>query len=302
MSSEESGELSVSVPRELREWLDRQADERAQSPDDVIRQFIESYYAVDQMENGDSPDAVVEELVNADDGVSDAVEERLDEIDDRYMDLIEDVRERVIQVKREADGKAPADHDHPDVLDRLDGLDAETERLVDDIAAVETHLEDLDDRLDAGFANYEDVLEYLTDTTDELQERTDLMARAVVDVRDEVRQLAGESERRAEAESLQVAANRLGVRTADCDHCGSEVDIALLTAPECPHCANTFSDVEGKRRFFDSATLVTGQPPALSGSVEPDLDSSLDDMVTDGDGVGERDGTGSLGVDRGDRS
>jgi DNA repair ATPase RecN len=302
MASEESAELSVTVPRELRDWLDRQADDRNVDRDVMIRRLVESYYAVDQIENGDSPDAVVEALLQPNDEMPDAVEERLDEIDEEYMNLIEDVRERVIQVKREVDEKASTDHDHADLAERLESLAAETDRLTDDIDDIETRSEELETRIDTGFENYEDVLEYLTDTTDELQERTDLLARAVVDVRDEVRRLAAESARRTEAESLQLAANRLGIRTADCGHCETEVDIALLNAPECPHCASTFNDVDEKRGFFDSATLVTGQPPALGGGVETDLDSSLDELVTESDGGAERDGTGSLGVDRGDQS
>jgi len=240
------------------------------------------------------------ELVEGDDEVPEAVEERLDSIDEEYMSLIEDVRERVIQVKREVDEKAPANHDHMDITERLEDLTAETDRIADDVDDIETRADELESRIDAGFENYEDVLEYLTDTTDELQERTELLARAVLDVQEEVRRLANKSARRAEAESLQLAANRLGVRTADCGHCGTEVDVALLNLPECPHCATAFSDVEEKRGFFDTATLVTGQPPALGGTVETDLDSSLDDLVTDSDEGTERDGTGSLGVDRGD--
>ena len=44
---------------------------------------------------------------------------------------------------------------------------------------------------------------------------------------------------------------------------------------------------------------MTGDPPALEGRVETDLDSSLDDLVTGDDDRGEPDGTGSLGVDGG---
>ena len=297
MASEESGDLTVTVPPEVREWLDSQAADRdAADREAVLRQLVESYYAVDEMENGDR--VRVTQRVDPDE-VPDAVEERLDEIDDEFMDLIEDVRERVIQVKREADGKAPADHDHPDLASRLDGATATTDRLSEEVAELEDRIDDVDRQVEAGFENYEDVLEYLTDTADDLQERTDLLAQAVVDVRREVRRLAGETATRSEAESLKRAANRSGISTAACDHCGTDVDLALLTAPECPHCASTFNDVEPKRGFLGSATLVTGDPPALGGRVETDLDSSLDDLVTDDDDRGEPDGTGSLGVDGG---
>ncbi|WP_193569273.1 MULTISPECIES: hypothetical protein [Halostella] len=297
MASEESGELSVTVPPEVREWLDNQAAGGGADRETVLRRLVESHYAVERMENGDR--AHVAEHVDPD-GVPAAVEERLDEIDDEFMDLIEDVRERVIQVKREADAKAPADHGHPDLASRVDGAAATADRLADEVDRLKDRVDEVDRRVEAGFENYEDVLEYLTDATDDLQERTDLLARAVVDVRREVRRLAGEAATRSEADSLKRAANRSGVRTASCGDCDAEVDVALLTAPKCPHCASTFNDVEPKRGIFGSATLATGDPPALEGRVETDLDSSLDDLVTGGDDRGEPDGTGSHGVDGGD--
>jgi len=300
MASEETGELSVTVPRDVSEWLDRRAAEQDTDRGTVLRRLLESAHAVDQLDGDGSPEAVAERLVAPDDEVPPAVEERLDDLDDEFTALVEDVRERVIQVKREADGKAPADHDHPPIDGRLDDADAAIDRIDDAVDDLDDRVDEVDRRLSAGFENYEDVLEYLTDATDDLQDRTDLLARAIVDVRTEVRRLAGESARRAEAESLQLAANRAGVRTADCEHCGAEVDIAMLSAPECPECGTTFSDVEPKRGFLGSSTLVTGDPPALASGAEPDLDEALDDLVTEDDGRSAPEGTGRLGVDGGE--
>jgi len=300
MASEETGELSVTVPRDVDEWLDRRAAEQDTDRGTVLRRLLESAHAVDQLDGDGSPAAVADRVLAPEDEVSPAVEERIDDLDDRFTELVEDVRERVIQVKQEADGKASADHGHPSLDGRLDDADAAADRLNDAVDDLDERIAEVDRRLDAGFENYEDVLKYLTDVSDDLQDRTDLLARAVVDVREEVRRLGGESARRAEAEALQLAANRSGIRVADCEHCGTEVDVALLTAPTCPHCASTFSDVEPKRGFLGTSTLLTGEPPALTSGGEPDLDGSLDDLVADEDGPSPPDGSGRLGVDGGE--
>ncbi|WP_135821063.1 hypothetical protein [Halostella litorea] len=299
MASEETGELSVTVPRDVNEWLERRAADEDTDKGTVLRRLLEAAHAVEQLDDG-SPEAVARQLIAPDDEVPPVVERRIDDLDDRFTGLIEDVRERVIQVKREADGKAPADHDHPSLDERVDAADAATDRLDEAVDDLDERVDGLDRRLDAGFENYEDVLEYLTDATDDLQDRTDLLARAVVDVREEVRRLAGESGRRAEAEALQLAANRSGVRVADCEDCGAEVDVALLSAPRCPHCASTFNDVRPKQGFLGSPTLLTGEPPALESGSESDLDGSLDDLVADEDGPSPPDGSGRLGVDGGE--
>ncbi|MFC6737121.1 hypothetical protein ACFQEQ_12840, partial [Halolamina salina] len=61
------------------------------------------------------------------------------------------------------------------------------------------------------------------------------------------------------------------VGAADCGACERQVHVGLLSAPRCPHCDEAFVDVEPGRRFFGSATLVTGDQPALTGeSFDPE--------------------------------
>jgi predicted Zn-ribbon and HTH transcriptional regulator len=146
----------------------------------------------------------------------------------------------------------------------------------------------VEDDLEAGFENFEDVLEYLTETTDDLEGKTGKLARVLVDVRSEVERLRVQESRRAEAEALQLAANREGVRTAKCGECGSPVDVSLLSAPECPHCASTFGDVEKRSGLFSSNRLVTGDPPALPEARDDDLSEALpEDLVADAEDAAE---------------
>lgn len=190
-----------------------------------------------------------------------AVESHVDRLEADVTEMVEDVRERVIQVKREADGKAPAEHTHPELRNSMEQLSREVQGLGEE-------LDELDDRLVAGFENYEEILAYLTDTSDDLNRKLGQLAAALIDLRDQVGEAARAEGRRAALTRLAAAANQHGVETAKCQECDGSVDISLLTEPQCPHCQATFSELEPKRGFFRSSVLQTGTVPALESARE----------------------------------
>jgi len=55
----------------------------------------------------------------------------------------------------------------------------------------------------------------------------------------------------------------------------------MLTTPECPHCASQFTDVSPGTRFLKPNVIETGDPPALTGGGETDLDAELEEIVDD---------------------
>jgi predicted transcriptional regulator len=300
MASEEHVDVSIRLPPDLEEWLTDQATEMNRSREDVVRELVAAYRSmtsgddagdvltaedVDEFVDADALEAYVErsafeEALEAYVERS-AFEEALDDHREEFEALLDDVRKRVVQVKREADAKAPADHDHEALEERVDALAA-------DVTSTSEAVEAVEDDLEAGFENFEDVLEYLTETTDDLEGKTGKLARVLVDVRSEVERLRVQESRRAEAEALQLAANREGVRTAKCGECGSPVDVSLLSAPECPHCASTFGDVEKRSGLFSSNRLVTGDPPALPEARDDDLSEALpEDLVADAEDAAE---------------
>lgn len=254
MSSQDRDESGVSFapPAEVADWLAGEAADRGEARDDVCRRLVTAAHAV---ATDDDLEPVGRDELTALQGQFEAQHEE-------FTALLEDVRSRVVQVKRETDGKASADHTHPDSL---------TE---DDLESIRAELATLEDTVESGFDNFETVLENLLDETDDLAERSTLLARAVIDLRERRDAVADRERRRAGAEELQLAANRLGVRTASCTDCESSVDIALLTAPECPHCASQFTDVSEKSSIFGSHRLRTGDPPALEGRVEAPTEPS----------------------------
>jgi chromosome segregation ATPase len=246
------GEQSETFPAELRAWVERKAAERGAEPEAILARAAAVYRTLDAEADASAPAAPLDEIVADVEMLTDrvtAVEEDLDH-------KIEDVRDRVVQIKRETDTKASRDHDHPDLERRVD-------EAVHAAADAADAVDDLDDRLDRGFENYEDILEYLTDVTDDLDENVETLAGTVVDLRAELQRVtAAEHDRRA-VDDLRTAANRHGERTASCADCSATVDLGLLARPACPHCEAAFVDFDPPTGFFGSATLRTGDRPAL---------------------------------------
>ncbi|WP_049925898.1 hypothetical protein [Halopiger goleimassiliensis] len=247
----DGGSISVSLPAEVDDWLAATAERRDEDRATTCRRLLS---AVHEVTTGADDPVDPERIVD--------LERELEEQREEYTELIEDVRSRVIQVKRETDGRAPADHDH-----EAYASDADLEALAADLESIVADLERLEDRLEGGFDNFEEVLDHLLDRTDALENRAAVLARTILDVRDRQETLLERERRRRRVEELQLAANQLGVRTAACEECGASVDVALLTAPECPACASPVADVAENTSWFGSHTLVTGDPPALEGEV-----------------------------------
>ncbi|MCT9097578.1 hypothetical protein [Haloarchaeobius sp. HME9146] len=272
MASEEQVDLSVQLPPELGEWLHEQATAQDTDADELLQQLLSAYRTVTELDE-DRPDYDLPELLDAQ---SEELDARFDAQHEEFMELVEDVRERVIQVKHETDGKAPVDHTHEALEERL----ARVDELAETVEELDGRLETVRADLDAGFENYEDILEYLVATTDDIDAKLLKLARVTVDVRAEVTRLAAAESRRAGADALKLAANREGIERGKCEECDSTVTLSLLTEAECPHCASSFSDVERGSTFgpFGSHRLVTGDPPALP---ESDVSRVDDDLVED---------------------
>jgi methyl-accepting chemotaxis protein len=185
----------------------------------------------------------------ATDQVGDRLDDRLGAVEDDYMEKIQDVRQRVVQVKQETDTKAPADHGHPDMGERIDGL-------ADSVAAVEDEIETLRAQLDERTDDNATRVDDLDETVGDLQTKIRTVAHVVRDLRDDSR--VG-SKRATSVEAIKRAAAELDVDRAKCSVCGEGVEIALMTDPECPHCEAVLSDVEPKDGFFGNPKLVKAQ-------------------------------------------
>ena len=280
MASDDAGDARVSTTVEdpLQEWLDEEAEQLGVSRAELLRRMFVAYRTV--AEEGE--EVALDAATSLDGPHPEELDARLDELEVDVEQKIEDVRERVVQVKREADGKAPADHDHPELREQAEGAAGKLAELRAELNSIQESLAEVREDLDAGFENYEEVLSYLTDATDDVEQKLTVLAGAVVDLRTRTATVAARESARRAADALTRQANELGVRTARCEECSIRVDLALLARPECPHCASAFTNVE-PGGWFRPATLVVGDVPALEGA-EVDLDDELEAMVDDEEG------------------
>jgi chromosome segregation ATPase len=190
-------------------------------------------------------DRVVREAAErqADDATAEAAA-RIDEVEADFREKIEDVRKRVIQVKRETDAKAPADHDHEE-FERVGDLATEMTELGD-------QLDDLEERVDEALEEQEESVDEVTDRLDTVEERLQTVAWVVRDLRERVESDAG-----LEAvDRIKRAAAKADIDRAKCESCGSGVEVALLTEPKCPHCDATVTDVKEASSFFSKPKLL----------------------------------------------
>ncbi len=253
----DEGEGVEALPDRLDEWVDRRAAELGTDRAGVLARAVAVLRTV---EADADADADVDAEADADPR---RLEERVSELEADVDAKIDDVRERVIQVKREADAKADADHDHPDL--RATAADARTAagEAYDRAETAGEAAADVDDRVTAGFENFEEVLSHLRDATDENAAKLDTLARVHLDLRERVADLERDAARDEAVADIRAEANRRGITVAECESCDATVSLGLLDEPACPDCGVTFDGLGPDPGFLRKPVLTAGDPPAL---------------------------------------
>ena len=235
--STEDGSVTVSLPSEIDEWLSARARTLGVDREVVLLQLLSSYQAAAELDDDSVP-------VAGPQAVEQAIADRVEGVEQRHEEDIEDVRGRVVQLKRELDGKASADHDHVE-FEQVEGLQSEVSDLRDAV-------DDIEAELDSTVAEHDVLLEDIDERLSSLQDRLKTVAWVVSDLRD-----AYESQGGLEAvERIKRAAAKADIDRAKCENCGQGVEIALLTDPECPHCQATVTNVEAADSWFGSPRLL----------------------------------------------
>lgn len=239
MASESTGDgsLTVSLPSEINEWLSARAQTLGVDREVVLLQLLSSYQAAAELDDESVP-------VAGPQAVEQVVADRVSDIEQRHDQDIEDVRSRVVQLKRELDAKAAGDHDH-EQLQQFDDLE-------DEVAELRSAVEDIETEMDSTVAEHDVMIEDIDERLDSLQERLKTVAWVVSDLRD-----AYESQGGLEAvERIKRAAAKADIDRAKCENCGQGVSIGLMTDPECPHCQATVTNVEAADSWFGSPRLL----------------------------------------------
>ncbi|WP_276250376.1 hypothetical protein [Haloarcula rara] len=284
--STDEGVVAVELPPELDEWLDERSRELGEPREELVTQLLAAYRTTTERDGGDlatalnvearvedamqdeldaavaaAVDDVLEERVDSTvrdrlpditDAVESRVEGRLDEVEDDFGEKITDVRQRVVQLKRELDGKAPADHDAFEAVGELDehvtDLNRELVAVRDEFEGDLTAQTERVDELETYFNEFEKRL-------DDTEEKLKRVAWVVNDLRDDQ---GGRDAHQKAIDRIKRAAAQEGISSASCQNCGESVEIGLLTDPQCPHCGSTVSDVKPEGGIIrKKASLVT---------------------------------------------
>lgn len=234
------------------EWIDRIAESEGLSREEVVEQLVSSYWTLKEMhglmEHSEEGIESEELPLDVDRVFADSVSEDIGGITERLDRL-----EEALSTAEETDDTGE--------------LAAQLEMLGQRITAVEEKLtrrqDSLKSRFDEEFDNLGTILEYLLDSTDELDERINSLA-AEQSVDQEHR---NEQERLVELKRL---ASRLGIRSAKCEYCDTTIEIALLPTPDCPQCDRRFTDIQPSSGWFGFGSNV------LRVTEEPYLDDGTD--------------------------
>jgi DNA repair exonuclease SbcCD ATPase subunit len=281
--------VATDLPADLATWLEERAAANGVDRAEFLSRLAAAYRQVEG--DGDLTDLPTRSEVEE-------VETTLANLQADFDEKVADVRDRVVQVKREADAKAPSDHTHESLDERLEDLNSrigtaqeveddleDLQRQVADMGGrlegLEADLAGVEDRTEAGFKNYETVLEDLLDRAERLEGRLETLARTTSALKGTLSDLRGRAESRAQVGALKREANRMGISAADCEACGTGLEVALLTEPACPACGEDFAGVQRRANFLRSHTLTTGTPPALEAGAADHVEIG-EDVLDDG--------------------
>ena len=197
--------------------------------------------------------AVRQQVSEATNTTQQRLESRISAVEDDYMAKLQDVRERVIQVKKETDTRAQQDHTHEE-FDAVDDLATEVKMLQESFEQLETTYAEV-------VPEHEERLGEIEARLDTLEDRLKTVAWVVSDLRE-----AHESGGGLQAvERIKRAGAKHDIERANCENCGESVVLALLTDPHCPHCNTTVTNVEpaggwfGKPKLLIASQLESGE-------------------------------------------
>ncbi len=264
----EQGE-SASLPGSIEEWLADHTDETGENREDVLARAVTSYRLLTEETDGNEPlestlaelEARIESLeTEAGDEID---SDRIAELEAELDDHVEDLRSKIVDVVKEARSRAPANHSHDALEDRLDEQAETTDELTGELDELADEIEQLDNTVETRFSGIESELGPLAASVTDLESKATKLAGAVVDMRRRLARVESHvSHQTALAELLQTAA-RKDISQAKCDNCNETVKLGLLVEPICPHCRSVFDGVEPGSMFFKSAWLTIADRPAL---------------------------------------
>jgi len=120
-------ELSVTLPPSLSEWLEERAATLGMDRDALLVHLLETHRSAAELDENwlDTVDERIENI----DARTRKTEGRVGDVETKLADNVEDIRERVLQLRDAVEGRAPADHSHEEFRMLTDRLDDGERRL-----------------------------------------------------------------------------------------------------------------------------------------------------------------------------
>ncbi|WP_042663309.1 hypothetical protein, partial [Haloferax sp. ATB1] len=251
-------------PSSFEAWLDQRMSETGKSRDQLCQELLASHWQLNEITEllgRDSPasDGRPGEAKRATRSPSrDDTEPNKPVSDDELAEVLELIEGLEAEVETEAQRRARLEQSVQTLTTRLDEVDAEldeVEAALDDVEdlpaeldAVESTLRERHQTLDARF---DDEFENLQTILEHLVETDDRVETKLKEI--ETQYGAEIREIRAEREQLRrvkQAAKEADTHEGDCEHCGETIDLALLTSPECPNCQRPLHGVEKETKWL----------------------------------------------------
>ena len=249
------------------EWVDKIAEAEGLSREDVLERLISSYWTLKEMfqlmeqteenlEPGENPSEVRSSTPT---GISSA----------EFDSFKEEISAELESLREDFEGLETEVHEPVEVTRHLKAqLDSMSDRVSDVESSLTTRQDKITTRLDEEFGNLEHILDYLIETTDEIDDRTQILTNDHFGIRERW----AERDRLAELKQL---ANRAGVSEAQCRYCDTAVNLAMLERPRCPQCDRDIVDIEPNTGWFGFGTSrLEVSSEKLDGSTRPPSDST----------------------------
>ena len=259
MASESTRErtVTITIPAELDDWLETQAAERDIDRDILLSQLLAAYQTTAnyngeldgeiQSFDSDHIETLIEEQIEqqlpGDSETAAALKDRIETVGSEHEQKITELHNRVVQMKKELDTKAPEDHGHSE-FEHLRELAARVEAIGDELNTL---------REEAGEDDDSDQFGEFDERLEEVEDRLQSVAWLVGNLRDTVE----EDNTLDVTDRIKRAAAEANIEQANCQNCGETVSIGLLTEPECPHCNTAVRDVEPSSGWFGKPELRT---------------------------------------------
>jgi predicted nucleic acid-binding Zn-ribbon protein len=235
--------------------------------------------------------------------LSDKIDQHRQSQTERWMrlrDRVDDIEQEVKTVDNQNQNQAQApdrpsgntmrvnniQSDIDQLKEEIDHLQDSHEELLELHQEFETRIEDFErsqeaiqSRIDTEFDSIESAFETAMNQQEEIQTRHSKLTNQIENNSETIESIA---DTKATLETIKQTALEEGIKEAKCDYCGQNIQISMLASPECPFCETPLNDVSpGGWNPLDS-NVLTGAPRDLSSDDSENLNSLLDENVTNG--------------------